>query len=442
MLNNQLFLSPLRQYLKVMESDKWLEKIPDKEVSKLCLSFQPIAVMNIWETLIEAQKNIEFSKFMLTMGKTEDDFRGDITGYNIYKHKRPLLVRKQLHLDGNSETLEVVERLVYMPSTKAMLEGINGTYEKETLGPLNPYKCFKTAHSTISKTLRNIESLDLEYVYSLTFTFPQEVSKLYINHPRPHEIDERLNKCMKNLSAYLSNVFDGKIGMAANRHVWSSASPLTPHAHFHVLLLDRVILKSGTEKQITPRSFMEWNSRERHFEEGALTKSLKRNWASIVNTEFGVDYHENRKVIKEFYQELDVNVSFVELKKKDGSENERGHKKLIHKMKYNRRRPLADLALFYLFNEFDMSKIDDEFAQHLIDYENRTQIFGYWNRMSDYAKKPKEELKEREAKCPLCNEVLEHVGYVSIEDFRDTCQNVRKAFVDRKGTFWLLRSSG
>lgn len=425
----RLFLDPLRSYLKTIEQIKTpLRKLKDKEISKLCLSKDPIAVLNIWETLIEAQNNTEFVKFMLTQGRTEEDFRGNITGWQIYKHERPLIVKQKL-LD-NKEIVETFDREIYIPETKT---SINGRLV-ETLGKLNPYKSFKTSHSTVARTMRNIESLDLEFVYSIALTYPKEVSKMFLEKPDPDKIILRLDKCFKDFVEYLSNLLGGKIGLAVNPHTWSSMNPLSPHAHAHLLLLDRLIMKDNTEKQIIPSWFMKYNERTKRFEQGSLTKILKHSWALIVNSNFNYAFNLNLN-----YQELDVNVEFIELKKKDGSENVRGKRKLIHKLKYNRRRPISDLALFYLFNEFDVKAVDNEFAEHLLNYKNRTKIFGYWNRMSKYAKLDKTVIGEKEARCPFCCEKL---VYVSFHEGKELPKNVRKVFVDRKASVWLVSGVG
>lgn len=414
----QFFLNPLRQFLETIEQTKpSLMRCSNKETSTLCLSEQPAAVMNVWETLIEAQKNLEFVKFMISMEKTEDDIKGDITGWNVYKHKKPLFVSKKL--DGSD--FDIKERLIYMPETKTINEYGR---PQETLGPLNPYRCFKTAHATVSRTMRNIESLDLEFVYSIVTTFPSEVSNLYLETPRPIEIDRRILKCVKQFADYLSNLFVGKIGMSANIHSWSSMKPLEPHSHAHLLLFDRIIKDDGSEEQLKPYYFMRFNERTKRYEEGVLSSALKKNWTSIVNKEFGLDY-----------EGLDINFEFVELKQKDSKENVTGHRKIIHKLKYNRRRPISDLALFYLFNEFDCLEVDDEYCEHLINYGNRTHVYGYWNRMSKYARKPIEKPIEH-ARCPFCNDEL---VYVSFHEGKELPSEVRKVFIDRKGRAWVVK---
>jgi len=425
----RLFLDPLRAYLQTIEQVKTpLRKLKDKEISKLCLSKDPIAVLNVWETLIEAQNNSEFVKFMLTQGRTEEDFRGEITGWQIYKHERPLIVKQKL-LDGKEE-IETFDREIYIPETKS---SINGRLV-ETLAKLNPYKSFKTSHSTIARTMRNIETLDLEFVYSIVLTYPEEVSKLFLEVSDPDKIILRLEKCFKAFVKYLNSLFGGKIGLAVNPHTWSSMNPLSPHSHAHLLLLDRLIMEDNTEKQIIPSWFMKYNERTKRFEQGSLTKILKHNWALIVNSNFNYEFD-----LKLDYQELDVNVEFIELKKKDGSENVRGKRKLIHKLKYNRRRPVSDLALFYLFNEFDVKTLDNEFAEHLLNYKNRTKVFGYWNRMSKYAKLDKTVIGEKEARCPFCCKKL---VYVSFHEGKELPKIVRKVFVDRKGFVWLVSGVG
>lgn len=439
--NVRLFLKPLQNYLEVIEQTKSkLVVCSEKETSKLCLSRDPVAVMNIWETLIEAQRNKEFVKFMLTMGRTEEDFRGEITGWTIWKHENFPFNSVQKMLDGNDtgENLDVFKRLVYMPCTKEKLSGCIGDYERETLGKLNPYKSFKTSHSTVARTMRNIESLDLEFVYSPVFTYPEEVSNLYLETTRPDKIDLRLNRCTKELSKELGNLFGGKIALAVNKHTWSSMKPLEPHAHIHTLLLDRVITPDG-DKQIIPTYFMNYNERTKRYEESNNSKVIKGLWTCIVKKEF-----KELDLPYGVGNTLDVHYDFVELKKKDGSENVAGHKKLIHKLKYNRRRPVSDLALYYLFNDFDCKEIDDEFAEHLLNYKNRTQVFGYWNRMSKYidietALENSIINVDEETRCPLCYERLVYDGF---HEGKELPENVRKVFIDRKGTAWVVKGVG
>lgn len=418
--NKALFLSPLRQYLRVIEQeDKPIRKLTESETNHACLSKNPIAVMSIWETLIEAQKNTNFCNFMTLLNISESEYKGEITGWSVYKHKKPFYTQKTLQ----GQYQEPIDRFVYMPKTSE-IDGFGR--EKNTLGQFNPYKSFKVSMSTVSRTMRLLEALDLEFVYSLVLTFPKEISNQYLETPEPYKIDIRLKKCFKEFVKWLRSTCGGQIGLNANLHIWSSMKPLNPHSHFHVLLLDRIIQKDGKEDQIKPFWFMKQNDRTKKWEETTLLSSIKKKWTEIVNSEFETQY-----------QTIDLRIEFVELKKKDGSQNETGHRKLINKLKYNRRRPISDISLYYLFNRFSCNEIDDEFAEHLVHYKNKTSIFGYWNRMKKHVKKSIE--IDKDVRCPICDEPLIYVSFCGRNQLP---KDIRRLFVDRSGRFWEVSGCG
>lgn len=392
----------------------------------------PIAVMSIWETLIEAQKNTEFCAFMEGNGVDRASVNGFIEGWERFEcgHKTDYQLGLKNDLNGLRDTASVESmkgREIWLPSC------VRETFEGRkvlSLNENNPYLCFYKMKSAVSRTMRRLESLDLETVYDLVLTFPKEVNDL--SQDNGPEVKERVIKCTRAVFDWLANrVLYGKIGVNANVHVWSSENPLNSHNHVHAILLGDYVklekgqkLQDGKREKILPSWFMRKNERTGKYESGYLSNLIKRKWAAIVNKEFNTSY-----------ETLDVHIEFIELRDKYQNENVEGYRKLLHKLKYSRRRPISDLALYFTDNKFNPSTNNILWSSFLIDYDNRALTLGYWNRMSKLAVKPVDDLKVKEARCPFCNKKLLYVG---LHKSRELPSNVLRVFIDRSNQTYTI----
>ena len=426
----QLALSSLRKWLlnemEGGEREGRFCKIESKNVNKLCQQKgNPIAVMSIWETLIEAQNNRDFVKFCEGNGYSIEDIKGTITGWSKFECGRKIDFQKDIK--GNTqEESKIKGREIWLPSVDMMF--YNGN-KGNSLGKYNPYKSFHDCKSSVSRTMRRIESLDLETVYDVVLTLPQEVSTMCFNEPT--EITEKTKKITKKFFKWLSDVVvNGKIAVNINTHPWGSENPLSSHLHEHNLLLGMYLDNEGKKKYILPTWFMKKNERTKRYEEGNLTKLLKSKWAFFVNREFNTSY-----------ESLDVRIEFIELKRlcKDGKLHEslEGERKLLHKLKYNRRRPISDLALFFTENKFNPKDNNIIWNEFLMEYKNKPITLGYWNRMSKHAVKTL--TTDVKTRCPFCHKVMQYVGF---EPNRELPKNVDRVFIDRSNKFYYQKGIG
>lgn len=391
----------------------------------------PIAVLSVWEKLIEAQTIPNFVLFAEDNGLKREDVQGYIEGWERFRCGDIRHNIWTLENDVKTMTNDVVchGREIWLPSV--VREDSFGK-KSLSLGLYNPYLSFYKTKSAVSRTLRKIETLDMETVYDITLTFPKEASEKVYNKAWP--VERLAKECVQEFYTWLGEYLGGKVAVCANVHLWRS-SDCKPHIHAHSLLLGDFVrleegqkLEEGRRMRLYP-SFFFGRSRGRAIE-GTLTNVIKRKWAFIVNQHFGTSYNQ-----------LDVHIEFIELKNKSGEENVFGRVRLLHKLKYNRRRPISDLALYYLYNSYDLSVQDKNSSRWwsmLINYENRPLTLGYWNRMSKLAVKEIPELQLRAARCPFCAQPLVYVG---LHKKRELPARVLRVSIDRENRFYLNKEA-
>jgi hypothetical protein len=236
---------------------------------------------------------------------------------------------------------------------------------------LNPFFSWKSIRSSSSRTMGRIEAIkEMRYVLDVVFTFPSEVGASELN-------EYFCWLAFKHFIRELKKAFLVKLGICANLHPWSTQRPLNSHWHIHSLILGMGLL-GKTLKQIPI----------------PLTKDqiekLKELWASSVNLVFGTNYDR-----------LDIHVQWVDLHK------ESGRRKLLHKIKYMRRKAVVDIANYYRVNKFIDRGFDPQFVEYLLFYQNKTKIFGYWNKISTYANR---EVPRSSNVCPICVSPMEYYG--------------------------------
>jgi hypothetical protein len=394
----QLSLTSLREWtLREMEHELVTPIERVKEPSRLCMgSGSPIAVLSVWETLIEAQNNRHFKTFSVVNGLTEADIFGEIVGWKKFSH-------------GSIDSREIWMPSVSIPSMPMVEEGIiYGNYSDKKMGSFNPYKSFQDSKTLVSRTMRKIEGLDQHLIWDITVTLPSEVDMKSIS--RPLDTERRCKKIIKKLFAWFADNQGGKLAVNSNYHAWSSANPLKAHAHFHNIVLGSVVNNDYQVIRTMPKNFSK-----------KVLDDFKGKWAELVNAEFGTSY-----------ETLDVRFQYIEA-------SDEGRRKLVHKLKYNRRRPLADLALFFLDNAFEIGNNNPTWSNYLINYRNRPLTLGYWNRMSKVKGSHAVEGKKGEVRCSLCGLPLVYVGF---EYGKKLPSSVQKVFIDRSNRVYLIDSGG
>lgn len=387
----------------------------------------PVAVMSQWERLIEAQNIPEFVKFIEASGLKPEDVQGSIEGWEIFRcgdiyGQQNYLNIKTNGVEPGERELLVKGREIWLPSVMRVDD--NGR-SYPSLAKYNPYKSFFATKSAVSRTMRNLERLGLEIVYDITLTFPGEVSQRIADEGE--DMMRRCEKVVKKFYSWLGKMIGGKIGACVNLHAWRSADT-KPHVHAHGLLLGNYVKGKEITKdnvaRILPAWFFGTNQRTGRREEGNLLRMIKRKWAEFVNKEFNLAYDR-----------LDIHLEFIELRDMYGHEIDRGRARFMHKIKYNRRRPLCDLALYYLENKFKQEEYNPLWAGFLIGYKNRPLTLGYWNRMSRLAVLPLEDVKTGSARCPFC---AKEMHYVRLYPHRELPSYVSRVAIDRKSNFYWL----
>jgi hypothetical protein len=357
----------------------------------------PVAVISNWERLIQAQTIPAFVDFAVANNLEVADIQGFIEGWERFSCGR--VVQRQTDARGQTVAEVIIKgREIWLPSVER--ETFDGR-KALSLGPYNPYLNFYKTKGAVSRTLRNLESLKLETVYDITLTFPSEVSVLLPDNGA--EITERGEKCVKSFYSWLGKMIGGKIAACVNLHPWRSSDTL-PHLHAHSLLLGSYVkgkVGEGEVLRIKPSWFLDYMGiAGQRKGEGTFTRLIKKKWAGIVNKEFNTSY-----------EALDVHLEFIELRDQYGNERDDSRARLNHKLKYNRRRPISDLASYYLENDFKPEKNNPLWADFLIHYDNRPLTLGYWNRMSKLAVVAKEEIEPHGARCPFCGKQLHYEGF-------------------------------
>lgn len=479
-----------------------------KDLENFCNSnHNDVVVLNVWESLIEAQRNTEFVRFMKECGYSETDIEGYITGWDAFKHLRPgddqtlkseiegfalyfpsVIERenteeektfKKLHSEINrlsnrnlklklelekgitkkktyhnvkvcgyqkpyiSKTssitsidvkrekalrLQVISNQIAIDKLKKVIQVqqkfIKKNFNRSTLARLNPYKCFYDTKGAVSRTVRKIERLDTELVYSIDLTLPKEIS--FLGYVRPDSMRDTYIKLVKEFFEWLRVYFDKncRLGVNVNVHLWSSDNPNEPHYHSHNILIGEYLL-DGIRNKIPASYFIEKDLKTKLWKEGSLSRIIKNKWTEIVNREF-----------ETHYKQVDVYFEFIELKDKNGKINQKGYRKLLHKLKYNKRRPISDLALYYQFNKFGgyFKQLALNWSKYLIEYENRSLTLGFWNRISKLPGAKPIASKKSDVRCPLCYRPLIYVGFHSGRELPKGCSRV---VVDRKNRIWL-----
>lgn len=284
-------------------------------------------------------------------------------------------------------------------------------YPNAHVGEFNPFAKWVSIRKSASRTMRNLELFkDLNLLWDMTFTYPKEVS----SQAMTPELVRRCNDCYARILKYIEDEIEpgGKFAASMNTHIWKSEEPLKPHIHHHSLLLDVYFDAQGRMNKIRSNTFLLWDPRTRRSIGTLFNSNIKSKWAEIVNKEFNLSY----KV-------LDVHIEYRDIKKEP--------QRIVHKLKYNKRTPLPDLANWYLSHDYNANSYDRDYMAELLLYKNKTHNFGYWNRLSKLlCTLGNVEIEKNVHRCPLCGSKA-HV--VRTWNEKDIPRDYKDIHIDRKG---------
>lgn len=283
-------------------------------------------------------------------------------------------------------------------------------YPNAHVGEFNPFSKWVSIRKAAARTMRNLERFEqLNLLWDMTFTYPSEISSLTLT---PETIG-RCNSCFERIKDYINSEIcpTGKFAWSMNTHIWKSEEPLKPHVHHHALMLDVYQKESGDLGKVRTSTFMKYNKRTKRSEPSVFSELIKSKWAEIVNAEFDLNYPK-----------LDVHFEYRDIKKEP--------EKVVHKLKYNKRTPLPDLANWYLNHNYEPG-YDKVYMTELLLYRNKTHNYGYWNRISKLlCTLGNVEIEKGVHRCPICAAKCKVVRTWNESDIPDSYLSV---YIDRKG---------
>ncbi len=295
----------------------------------------------------------------------------------------------------------------------------------------NPYMSFKSTLSSASKQTKKLRNLLMDYtMLKVVPTFPKEISeKLRDENKDMDEVQEKMWDCLKLfLSKFREQktTHDRQIMASASPHIWKSENPgKGPHAHFH---LDIPMLQMDFPSTTVIKEFEIKNMRklrqyyrthEDRKEEIAeylnrrLVKHLNMDGIPWIERESGkvpVEHGNIKDLWTESVNEV-FETDFERLNLNLEHYFSRNKPKMLHDLTYRSRKPVLDIAMSVIKgtesckSEYD--KIDSmqqikqnkSWIKTLIEYDNRTRIFGAWNSIKQLLKYgPRDEDPE----CRLC----------------------------------------
>lgn len=218
----------------------------------------------------------------------------------------------------------------------------------------------------------------IDSMIGFDISFPKEFSLKLVDCDRK-EIIRIANRCLKRFFDTLSKVYGGKLGYFSNLHLWSTTTPLNPHLHFHINLLNAA-LKEGVFYRFQP-----------YYTERDIS-NLRLLWKKCLASE-GIIVKGN----------VDFFIHYFEI-----SENKVSG--LVHRLKYCNRRPLVDLVNFFLENS--LPEFNTDWGFFLIEYTNRRGVLGFARELKKII--PFAHL-EKKSSCPICNCQATRVKNVDVD---------------------------
>ena len=285
----------------------------------------------------------------------------------------------------------------------------------EKYNPADKFQSIRSSASRTAKQLTNLRWLpssneNKKCLLNLELTFPSEVNKELKNGFEKDK--DKFWDVYKQFQEKLGHSFS-----SANLHLWSSSNPISPNAHFHSSMVwaDKIEV-DGSEVDGGFLKPKDWSEKG----QPVSSSKFKALWSECVNGQFGTSYCEDRTAYKTNstwvnamasdgeVKPIVVNISWVPLSKYSWSAQQKEHpqefikKKIIHRLKYCRRKPLTDLGEYYFSNDFNQEDIDLGFCSDLVDYHNSSRQFGGWTRLTNCVNLQSDEDGEDKKMCPVC----------------------------------------
>lgn len=238
-----------------------------------------------------------------------------------------------------------------------------------TVGKLHPYQSTRHVNRVLSRVLQRVDfvkdKFDARYLLDIVLTFPDEAPAL-----SRREVGGMFAEFQKKFSKLLGHG-GAKLGGFYNYHTWSSSRPVEEHRHIHSKFFNVAVYNDET-----PVSFSAMPP----------ANKVKKLWLKVLKkhgcwpSRYGPD-------------ELPVvHLNYGSL---------RDMPKLIHMISYGARKPIVDLNT-NLTADMIAGEVSS-FATSLINYNNRTVMFGY---MCSLRKLGCVCSKRVNLPCPICGQPM------------------------------------
>jgi hypothetical protein len=335
---------------------------------------------------------------------------------------------QQIHTKNNSENCEKTGYIPHWNSLVSLLQpehpyfadklgSLNGFYSyshkdkpdgKVFLYPVmakhnreNPYHYYLAARSHTGRTMGQLRSVietnNLEDFrqLDLVMTFPREISEqlaILTKEPTnacPHPVHGGKGRdiawnCWRKLWTELPAILgiDGDLAGMTNLHIWKTETPLNPHFHFHVIILNHYRAGDGDDKSLVKwfgfginKTYVNKDGKKRTGPVPLSDRELeviKQSWTKIVRASC------KRNKIKCSYLDGTVEADkllnlYVDYVKWDMPS------KFIHKLNYQRRHWIEDYVKFT--EKYPDCPNPLAWLEH---YSNTVRVFGWWKQLKAF----------------------------------------------------------
>jgi hypothetical protein len=335
---------------------------------------------------------------------------------------------RQIHTENNSENSEKTGYIPHWNNLVSLLRpehsyfadkqgSLNGFYSyshrdnpdgKKFLYPVmakhnreNPYHRYLAARSHTGRTMGQLRSVietnklkDFRQL-DLVVTFPREVSEQLADRGK------RGINCAwsmyRKLWAELSFILgvDGNLAGMVNLHIWKTETPLNPHFHFHVIVLNYYRAGDGDNKNLVKWFGFEINktyvNKEGKKRTGPVALSdsqldaVKEAWTKIVRASC-----KRNKIECKYLEPTAADEMPVEIENTDALTASKSQllnlyadyvrwetpSKFIHKLNYQRRHWVEDYVKFT--EKYPDCANPPAWLEH---YSNTVRVFGWWKQL-------------------------------------------------------------
>jgi len=275
--------------------------------------------------------------------------------------------------------------------------------------------------------LKKVRQRDLALLW-MVFTIPDKLSRDFASYTLAHpgKVEDLMRKAVRStlkrfLRKYLKkheNVplyGDFKMGGLMNVHIWSSSEPTKPHFHVHVMLWN-IVIHEGEIIRFSPYFPKEWLKELRKLWASELRKRVKKSDVYVWTDPFRWE---------EDFDSFNIYTSYTWLDKDESGEL-KGAGRIAHHLRYNSRKAVVDLNVFFYsgVKADELTDKEKEWVKFLLEYSNRTSNFGFmnnWRKVFGIRRDVVEEFLERLQRehyeyCPICKAKLEYVRLTTIDE--------------------------